>query len=119
MGNKQVENGKTLKLSEAMREGAKLRPQGAHLLFSKGRSCALGAALEGIGLEYSETAHSLGTVRRKFSILRAPKFCPCPVPNCEDYKDNSLTTIVGHLNDDHEWTRERIADWLETIEVGQ
>lgn len=38
-------------------------------------------------------------------------------PACDDTTGWSLTNTIIHLNDDHEWTRERIADWLETLPV--
>lgn len=41
-----------LKLSEAIRIGAKLRPQGFGCAFKDGKSCAWGAAWEGIGHPY-------------------------------------------------------------------
>jgi predicted nucleic-acid-binding protein len=31
----------------------------------------------------------------------------------------SLEHIVWHLNDKHKWTREQIAEWVETIEAQQ
>jgi len=33
----------------------------------------------------------------------------CPV-SCK--KQIPLTALIVHLNDDHHWSRERIADWL-------
>lgn len=30
---------------------------------------------------------------------------------------SSLYQLIQHLNDKHEWTREKIADWLETLDV--
>lgn len=29
----------------------------------------------------------------------------------------SLVNVVMHLNDDHKWTREQIADWLDTLDL--
>jgi hypothetical protein len=40
-----------------------------------------------------------GTVRR------------CPAEGCK--KTLTLAAILVHLNDDHRWTREQIAAWLE------
>lgn len=39
----------------------------------------------------------------------------CPVDICvtEHYTETTLYTLVQHLNDTHNWTRERIADWLD------
>lgn len=41
-------------------------------------------------------------------LLRYP--CPCYAT------DAHLRTIIIHLNDDHKWTREAIADWLDSID---
>lgn len=38
----------------------------------------------------------------------------CPLCNNDG---SSLTNTIIHLNDDHKWSRERIADWLETLPV--
>ncbi len=35
----------------------------------------------------------------------------CPAEGCR--KTLSLASILVHLNDDHRWTREQIAAWLE------
>lgn len=38
-------------------------------------------------------------------------------PECTAYgTDGSLRSTIIHLNDHHKWTRERIADWLETLD---
>jgi hypothetical protein len=51
---------------------------------------------------------------------------PCPVcvvelttphvPNTADWRNNNiaLIDIIIHLNDYHKWTREAVADWIET-----
>jgi hypothetical protein len=36
---------------------------------------------------------------------------PCPVDGCK--KRLLLSAMIVHLNDHHQWSRERIADWLE------
>jgi hypothetical protein len=28
-----------------------------------------------------------------------------------------LSSVIIHLNDDHAWTREQVADWIETLDV--
>ena len=112
-----------MRLSEAIRLGAMLHPQcfGALYEYRPGpadvtaneklprrvwrtrgvmKSCALGAALMA---GYSET----------FENEYAPvikRCCPaCRAPDC-------LTQTISHLNDRHRWTREAIADWVQTIE---
>jgi hypothetical protein len=44
----------------------------------------------------------------------------CPEVGCTRYVLEGgarLTTVVPHLNDHHRWSREEIADWLETLDV--
>ena len=79
-----------LKLSEAMRIGAALRPQCYGNYFIDGRSCAIGAAWEGFG--FSPPKDSL-TITVWWSNHKWPN--------------------VIALNDHTCWTREAIADWLE------
>jgi hypothetical protein len=42
----------------------------------------------------------------------------CPVCSCVRMVCRTDAMIV-HLNDEHEWTREAIADWVETIEPAE
>lgn len=38
-------------------------------------------------------------------------------PQCRDAEfQRCLLATVVHLNDDHKWPREQIADWVETVE---
>lgn len=51
-----------------------------------------------------------------FPALTQYADCPFPVlPECrEPYQ---LALLVIHLNDVHRWSREAIADWLDTLEI--
>ena len=87
---------KVLKLSEAIRIGAKLRGQCVNAYFKKGRSCAIGAAAEAM----------FGVNEDTFSTMHAEVI---------------LRTITTHIasevlirNDEGE-SREQIADWLEGL----
>jgi hypothetical protein len=108
-----------LRLSEAIRLGAMLRPQffGASSgTLPDGRvgTCAMGAALEAIGFGPKE-----------FCVIRPPMLEPwtdfalqeerCPVVDCA--KPNTISGVAAHLNDAHKWTREAIADWVEQMEA--
>lgn len=98
-----------MKLSEAIRLGAMLKPQGFGRATTGPRAtatCALGAAYQASGSQ-----HSWGSLCQHFPILSRLEWVECPecrVPH---------ETPIPHLNDDHRWTREQIADWLETIEA--
>lgn len=96
--------------SEAIRAGAKLRPQGFGELHEGGKSCAIGAGREAIyGTLDSEQEH-YDQVRALFPYMQSRATCPaCPLRL-------TLFIITYHLNDDHRWTREAIADWLESEE---
>lgn len=102
-----------MRLSEAIRLGAMLRPQVRYFFFDRDGSCALGAACEAISLKEHDVMFYYGKgILEAFPILCA-RSVACPVCAATD----TAFRIVGcHLNDKHEWTREAIADWVETIE---
>jgi hypothetical protein len=108
-----------MKLSDAIREGAKLRPQafGAYQ-DALGGSCALGAAYEAFALR-DNAAYGVACAEPFFrerrnpwgTLLRTLRDTPCPDCGYMHYEDQ-----ITHLNDTHKWTRERIADWVATQE---
>lgn len=128
-----------MKLSEAIRIGATKRSQGRGSLFTRTgywqqskwidtgfTSCALGAAIEG----YYGGVPSCGDLNggrllcrgesphKEFPILLS--FVKPPVSD-NYFSDDStpLFRVIWWLNDHFEWTRERIADWVEGIELQQ
>lgn len=108
-----------MKLSEAILVGCKFREQGEECFISDaGKSCALGAAYEAIfgsdallvknGSEImDELSHEFG------SFLKMQ----CKHPG---FTDRSVfMNIVGaivDLNDTYGWTREKIAEWIASLE---
>src|ERR1051325_2910153 len=93
--------------SEAIREGAKLRPQAFNEYYIDGGSCAVGAAAEAMGFDKVRMVEA----ENAFAYMQAAGV-DCPA--CK--RINSLLGVCTHLNDTHRWTREQIADWLETEE---
>lgn len=88
----------TLKLSEAIRIGARMRPRGTGFLFAKGLSCALGAAWEGLGNEpLNVTDPGYEGIYQELYRRHGKDMC----------------RQVLRMNDQG-WTREAIADWLES-----
>lgn len=132
----------TLKISEHIRAGAKLRPLARHGFFQVERSgeidpatgeapkviasCSLGALAESAGLVdgllAADILKSLALVYidpdklfQKFPELNNTGYdCPRIVEDCK-YSSTSLGTIIFHLNDQHKWTREQVADWVESV----
>lgn len=113
-----------MRLSEAIRLGAMVKPQAFGYLEvtyiyptngplgldrSFSATCAIGAAMEAVGLELcSDSAQDFF---RCFPEAVMIWELPCPV--CGALERGGP---VPHLNNDHLWTRERIANWVETIE---
>lgn len=109
-----------MKLSTAIRKGAKLRPQGFGVMTAaEGTSCAIVAALEAkLGsYERAKDAYIEDVGDHHFPVLdiEAP---PCPVDaGCRGGGYGHLEGMVYHLNDDHRWTRKQIAKWVKQFEA--
>ncbi len=114
-----------MRLSEAIRLGATMKPQCAGQLRqydAEGNesTCAIGAALNAIGLKASLTAFVQGWPHDWVDMqeLLMPVACPA----CAAEPDSLFRSIadsggmIEHLNDIHCWTREAIADFVELHE---
>lgn len=100
-------------LAKAIRLGSARRPQCFGSYFDeRGGSCALGAAYDGM-YEMPRESREPGEIvprnlERLFHCLEdVVKQCP---EECR--KRLPLGAMIVHLNDDHGWTREHIAEWL-------
>jgi len=83
-----------------MRIGARIRPQCRGSYKSAGRSCALGAVFEAVYGRPSDSSERVDTLLEKqFPELKKGR--------------SWLGSKIVDLNDAG-WTRERIADWLES-----
>lgn len=97
-------------LAEVMRDGLRHRPDQAFGAYFEGThaSCALGATWEGMyRLPADVSGSRLPHLERLFDCLDTLRSCPA---GCR--KTVNLAAMIVHLNDDHRWTREQIADWL-------
>jgi hypothetical protein len=103
-----------MRLSEAIRLGAMLKPQGFGATVMRSRhvetSCTLRAACDALGVDVSE--YPYGEMAARYPFLRG---LPCPACGGTDGGHTGVY-VVFHLNDVHKWTRERIADWVATVE---
>jgi len=104
-------------LADAILAGAQRRRTQLFGAYFEGRdaSDALGAAYEGI---YRLPADATGIrpkgIYRFFACLDdSVRTCPA---DCR--KRMLLDSLIVHLNDDHHWSRERIAAWLATPTAG-
>jgi hypothetical protein len=115
-----------MRLSEAIRLGSLLRPQGFRALFTPfGASCALGAALEATGANF-RPADSADFTFTLDALLeqRGWRCLATYIPAWREVLDLGIPTpraldvlnMITALNDYAQWTRERIADWVESIE---
>lgn len=137
-----------MKLSEAIRLGAMLRPQAFGSIHGIQRgvslggvlglsmpdivtTCALGAAMEAFGCKAipaeEATGEVLGTrgrpVKGEMTIQSPDEWARFLIgtyscPACDTFRGHG-TQIIPHLNDTHRWTRERIASFVEQIENQQ
>ena len=120
-----------MKISEAIRLGAMLRRQAFHTVYDPDdqTSCALGAAAEAIGaLDTTQRNAYTADAQSKAQVWLHWKHVEVPCPLCGldyDVSRNFRSTfhciqaVIVHLNNDHRWTRERIADFVATVEATQ
>jgi hypothetical protein len=106
-----------MKLSQAIREGAKHHEQHFHSMFQHRnrqivRSCAFGAAIVGLfGVQRAYDNMMLSDIERETGAPLHSALATNPVTGVED----ELSEVIIALNDQQRWTREAIADWLESI----
>lgn len=110
-----------MKLSEAIRLGAMMKPQGIGGRMDGETRCALAGASDALGIEARRHLSCVPRVdyealRARYPILDAPVEA-MPVSDNSGYGWTLLSAIWA-LNDNYEWTRERIADWVQSIEDG-
>lgn len=76
------------------------------------RTCALGAAA--VAVNWLERVRmNFGLLEQLFPILGATGWCP----QCGCV--HNLVTIISHINDEHRWSRERIAEFVATFESAE
>jgi hypothetical protein len=101
-----------LELAAAILEGSRRRPKQSFGTYfdREGGSCALGAAYEGIYLLPRNVADAMPQRLDRFfhCLENVSRRCPA---GCR--KQIPIGAMIIHLNDDHHWTREQIANWLE------
>jgi hypothetical protein len=88
------------------------------LIDDRGGSCAMGAACLAAGFISKESS-----LKYYSGVMVAwpwmDRTISCPSCGCEFRTSLGATGVwsaVVHLNNNHRWLREQIADWVETIE---
>lgn len=113
-----------MRLSEAIRLGAMLNHQEHWYLKNdlNGGTCAFGAVAEAFGVDPAAEEFVFAALRTKYPWLLNDARCPA----CHAivgawrrfrHEEVDVEDVVIHLNDDHRWSRERIAFWVETVEL--
>ena len=105
-----------MKLSEAILLGSTLSEQfffGAHSSDGKAR-CALAAAADACGIGLSSLYDHFPWVQRNREML-----CPQCRPELRHLERLTAFSVIVHLNDKHRWSREKIAEWVATIEPAE
>lgn len=95
-----------MRLSEAIRLGAAMKPQAFGSLHYNGGTCAMGAVCDALGIDYN----CMKLPGEMVDFIESMQKCPA----CG--KVQVVYSVITHLNDMHRWTRERIADFVELHE---
>lgn len=108
-----------MELSEAIRLGAMLKPQGSGGINDGRTACALRAAADAVGICDVSGIDFRPTLDYAAIADRWPwvKGLDLKCPECGSHHYQNALDTIWILNDTHKWTRERIADWIETIEA--
>lgn len=105
-----------MKLSEAIRLGAMLTPQGIGGYFDQVGTCALGAASEALGM-VPAIEETNGRPHVPYNELSAVyPWLERQVMHPVRGEELSGCVVIYTLNDVNCWTREQIADWVESVE---
>ena len=120
-----------MRLSEAIRLGATMKPQGFGRILSADwdATCAIGAAIDALDLWdqsrdpkfeelYGATGSRGGRATKVIDLPRDWQLALATHASCPacDGVSGTLGGLIPHLNDCHRWTRERIADFVELHE---
>jgi hypothetical protein len=95
-----------MKYSEAILIGSQFRPQG----------------FGGYGPGYCANQGAMKAMNLNHYSGLPGALVELDCPACEQRQRDILASVVTHLNDDHRWSREKIAEWVarvEPAEVGQ
>lgn len=109
-----------MKLSTAIRDGAKFRPQafsGPGGIYQSVTSCAIVAALEAVTGSIDRAVRLYWTHNADVGLFPVLD-CEVTDPTCAS-KQDTLWHVITELNDGKKWSRERIADYVETVEEYQ
>ena len=107
-----------MNLSDAILKGISISPTQAFEQYTdEASTCVIGAAMIGIGIDAHNDNDPKWQVLKSFPILKEEAIV-CPEERC-DYHNRACYaeahTLFGlciHLNDDHRWTREAIANHI-------
>ncbi len=107
-----------MRLSEAIRLGATMRPQIFGTTFDGTGTCTWGAAYDGVGMLHrmmnGGSFPDLIFAQQWGYAMNSQARHHCPHCNALYY---TIHEFIIHLNDKEKWTREKIADWVELEEI--
>ena len=106
-----------MRLSEAIRLGAMALPEihGPLFEYRDGKpcaACALGCAYYAIG-RYGMSISDQAAAEMAFPLLA--QWVTNPANDCS----GEMMSVIIHLFETYGWTREEIADWIDTLEAAQ
>lgn len=106
-------------LADAIRLGGTLstgRREGA-LYDVSGKTCALGGVALALGIDLdARDKHGVSSAYRLLpQHFRELTLVVSQCPDCTGDNASELEDIIIHLNDSHHWTRDQIADFVESL----
>lgn len=80
-------------------------------------ACVLGTAALAVGFNNSTDESIIDILFRRFpELFDRRETPPLLCPQCATRAGNTLKCMIQHLNDNHHWSREAIADYVEEVQ---
>ena len=103
-----------MRLCDAIRKGCEGNNKIIKFISFGNDCCVMGAVLKSCGLAMNYLSYELLAKRFPFLLLQAVSpVKELDIKNVDYFGENSVGSIMIALNNRTDWSRERIADWIE------
>lgn len=107
-----------MRLGDLLRKGCEGTTQAFKNYGNNTSLCALGAIFKGAGgIFETDQRGKINSIGGVDAVYFRMSLTAAKCPACAF--DAAVNTIIPHLNDNHRWSREAIAEWLDVMEPNE